>query len=252
MRIKRKRDNDFAAFRAVTWNVFYGTPLPKLRRVAKRLIKKGVTVFLIQEGSKPGLVDMLRDCGLHVYRHRPEFIVAWVPDRWERVEAHGVQLGSSYFFRPGSPRPVYAHAARVLLRERATGRLLDALSYHLPSHTQVKHAPARRFRTLTVAMEALGDMAARSAADAILFGGDDNVDERKRFGPWSFMLHRATGLRQVRAPKPTHKGGRRIDDFRTRGLWRGEGEVGDGGGDHKYHIHTFRWKKGPKRPSARR
>jgi hypothetical protein len=45
----------------------------------------------------------------------------------------------------------------------------------------------------------------------------------------------------VQAPTGTIGPGRRIDDFRVRGLTPGEGYTGQGGGDHKFFVSSFAW-----------
>lgn len=232
---------------AATWNVYHGTPLDDLAAVLKELLADGVTLFLIQEGSQPGIQRMLRDHGLHAFRRHREFVIAWDPDEWVLVDRGAPALAETPFYRKRGSKPVITSAASAILSDRQ-GRTLTALTYHTPAHVQVpEHArPERRVQALREAMETLSELADAAETRAVLFGGDDNVDENgawRKF--WLFMRRKATGLRLVRAPKPTighPTKGRRIDDFRTRGLKVRRGYVRPGGGDHRVHVRKFEWR----------
>lgn len=234
-------------FKAATWNVYHGTPLDDLAPVLEKLLADGVTLFLIQEGSQAGLPRMLRDHGLRAFRRSREFVIAWDPKEWVLVDRSAPDLAETPFYRRGGAKPVILGSAAAILSDRQ-GRTLTALTYHTPAHVQVpEHArPERRVQALREAMTTLADLADAAHTRAVLFGGDDNVDENgawRKF--WAFMRTKATGLRLVRAPKPTigHPSkGRRIDDFRVRGLRVRRGTVRPGGGDHRVHVRTFQWR----------
>jgi hypothetical protein len=229
------------SFKAVTWNVYHGTPVSELEVILRQLIKDGVSLFLLQEVTRPDVVDMLRRNGLGVFRHGPEFVVAWKPVIWRKRKTRGVRLSQATFFRPATKKQIALEAAEAVLVDRAA-RKLTALSYHLPSDVQNANAPAPRMTVLRQAMKTMTIRARHALSRAVLYGGDDNVDEGHGYGKWHFMRQPVTGLRLTKAPRPTH-GNRRIDDFRSRGLIPGSGHVLDGGGDHKIHVRTFTWRK---------
>ncbi|WP_166140836.1 hypothetical protein [Nocardioides ochotonae] len=221
----------------MTWNVQHGTPLDTIERILIDLLRDGVSVFLIQEATAPGLCAMLRRHGLGVAFEAPEFVVAWRRDEWTAVAKRGHVLSPTPYGRNRRSRAVSA-----ILCDRQ-GRTLEALCYHTPS--QVQNVNPRtdrpnRVKAVRESMATLKTIADKSHTRAVLFGGDDNVDERHGRG-WDFMLAAATGLRQLVAPAGTH-GTRKIDDFRVRGLVPvGAGSVRPGGGDHRAHVRRFRW-----------
>lgn len=231
------------AFKAVTWNVYHGTPVRQLVPILEKDIEDGTSIWLIQEADAE-LAKAMRDRNLRVYR-RGQYLVAWSP-RWTSRSRSRIDLATTAYYRPGGRVPVDTQGVAVVLVDR-DGRSLEALSYHLPPSVQRRRPVVRRFRALKESMRTLGrrsrKMMRSGAVDAILYGGDDNVDETGA-KLWDFMRRAATGLRQVKAPAPTHghkTKGRRIDDFRVRGLKPGRGSVGPGGGDHRRHRRTFRW-----------
>lgn len=243
-------------FKAATWNVFHGTPPSELRPILQWLLRSGVSIILGQEMQEPKVRELLRDEGLRVAFNPRQYVVAWDPDVWDRVSpGEAVRLGRTAYYAKGGDHEQYSDAVRVILRHRATGLTLDALSYHTPAHVQYPEAarPPRRFQALRESMATMGRLARQGRGDAVLYGGDDNVDEFQGFGAggtvWRFMLRAATGLRQVRAPEPTHghpDRGRRIDDFRTRRLRPGPGQVRPGGGDHRVHVREFTFRRRPR------
>lgn len=230
-------------FTACTWNVCRTTELPTLEPVLEMLLAKhSVSLFLLQEATQPGLVSMLRRHFLATFRY-DQYVVAWDTEHWTRVNQAAVRLSQTPWFGHGGHVPRFSDSAAAILADRS-GRTLTALSYHTPPHVQVAPSkrPQRRVEALQESMASLQLLAARSNTDACLFGGDDNVDERRAFSSfWDFMRERSTGLRQVRAPRPTHGSKRKIDDFRVTGLTPRAGEVVPGGGDHRVHIRTFLW-----------
>lgn len=232
-------------FLAATWNTAGGTgkdapTANELDPVVRQLERRGVSVALLQELTAPGVLSMFRARGWRIHRHRPQYGIAWRPELWTAVRPpDGVQLADTRV-RRASGSTFTVEAARGVLCDR-DGRSLTALSYHTPSAVQRAHPAPGRIRALREAMHTLHELEAAAQSRACLFGGDDNVDERLHYGPWRFMLQRATGLELVQAPGPTHAGGRRIDDFRTRGLHAGHGETLDGAGDHRVHVRAFGW-----------
>jgi len=232
-----------ADFTAATWNVYHGSPVASLRPVLRQLRSDGVSLLLMQEVSNPDVRAMLHDEDLHVAFAPRQYVVAYDPGVWERegnVEA--VRLGSTrWFSTTGAPQ--WSEAVRVILRHKPSGLTLDALSYHTPAGVQ-RGGPAidsvpRRIAVLRESMATLTRLANEGRADAVLYGGDDNVDERHGSG-WDFMLEPATGLRQVTAPEGTH-GSRKIDDFRVRGLTALAGRVVENVSDHDIHVRAFRF-----------
>lgn len=243
-------------FQAVTWNVYHGTARNELEPLIKDELKAGTTLFYFQEGSQPWFGQMLKELGLQFVFHPRQYWIAWVPldglirDGWRLKPgtAEGVRLGETPYYRKGGDNRQWSEAVACILVD-ARGRTLDALSYHTPASVQKGGRPSkvvRRVRALRESMVTMGRRARRTSADASLYAGDDNVDEARGGRVWRFMRRAATGLRQVRAPRPTHgheRHGRHIDDFRCRRLRpvRGSGRVLEGGGDHRRFRKQFRW-----------
>lgn len=229
-------------FTAATWNVYHGTAPAKLRPILRDLRDRGVSLLLLQEVSNADVRAMFVDEGWGLYFHPGQYAIAWLREPWVPIVTTGARLSSTAYWRRGGGSEQYSEAAMGIMCDRA-GRTLTAMSYHTPAHVQVRVAPARRVTALRESAAAWRDLAAKAETRAVLFGGDDNVDEN---GPaWDFLLQRATGLRQVKAPAPTHghrTRGRRIDDFRVRGLRPGAGEVLPGGGDHRVHLREWSWR----------
>lgn len=231
------------AFKAVTWNVEYTTPARELEPIVDRLIRDGVSIFLIQELTQFQVRHMLRNPGLHLAWVAPRYGIAWT-DRWHVLERSNPRMSEAIYTRRGGAK-VVTRAAMARLQDGHDGPILDALSYQLPSSVQRAHPLPGRLEVTREAMGTLRELKRASSttgADGGLFGGDDNVDERLRHGPWGFMLEKATGLKLTRPPTPTHAGGRKLDDFRTWGLTVGHGWTNPGGGDHRLHGRVFKWK----------
>lgn len=227
-------------FKAATWNVFHGSKPEDLEPTLKRLLADGVSLFLFQEVSDPAVRRMLRDNGLEVAFAPRQYAIAWDPEVWVGIDSDDVVLSEqTYWTKGGHPMP--SRAATAILSDRL-GRTLTALSYHTPAGVQTKNPPKRRLAALRDSMETLTRLADEAETRAILFGGDDNVDEWR--GPWQkrfrFMRRGPMELLQIRAPKGTF-GKRKIDDFRVRGLKPLGGEVVKNASDHKVHVRTFRW-----------
>lgn len=227
-------------FTAATWNVYHGTSMETLRPILKGLRNKGVSLFLIQEGQNPGLRMLLAKHGLVAVRGGFECIVAYDPEVWELRKARVVRLSPTTYFRKSGRAVPFMESPLVVLEHRATGKRIKALSYHTPSAVQRGGRPNRkvkaRLRVTENAMRLFKRLSGRSRK-ALLFGGDDNWDERH--GRWPVMSRRFTGLRVVQAPDATH-GKRRIDDFRIKGLKLGRSKWTErGGGDHRVHVRSF-------------
>lgn len=224
-------------FSAATWNVFHGTPVRELEPILDQLVEH-VGLFMFQECSQEGFTDMLEAAGLE-YSHQGQWCVAWWPEWHHVASGHRVLSDVRYFTTEG--HPMRSEAQWAILADDA-GRTVTALSYHLPSHVQVATPPARRMEALKGSMATLEQLGAQAKTTAVVFAGDDNVDETHQPRLWDFMRFRATGLRLVMAPTPTHAGGRRIDDFRVRGAVHvGKGSTRAGGGDHRVHVRGFHW-----------
>ena len=102
-----------------------------------------------------------------------------------------------------------------------------------------QHAP-RRVAVVRESMRVLAARAKASDADALLYGGDDNIDEDRGSG-WGFMRRWATGLRLVRPPGVTH-GSRTIDNFRVKGLKPLRLRTIPTPGDHRAVVGEFRFR----------
>ncbi|MEO1961294.1 MAG: hypothetical protein ABGW82_10040 [Paracoccus sp. (in: a-proteobacteria)] len=232
-------------FKAATWNMGGGeNPGPtddQAARVIKAVAKTGTSLFLTQESQD--LADRLaiRDLGFRVHRAGPDSMVAWDPQTWTPLAKMEVVLNpSTPFFRVGKTTPVFIHMPEVVLGDKE-GRTIRVGSYHTPSSVQEDNAPARRRAALEEAMTVLSARGTGSLTDAVLFGGDDNVDETGAYGPWDFMGWGATGLALHQAPRNT-LGRRKVDDFRSRGLnARGRGQVIDGPTHHNAYVQKFVW-----------
>ena len=232
-------------FRAVTWNVYYGTPVTELRPILRRLLADGVSVFLMQEMSNPDARRMLEQEGLDYHYVSYQWVVAWDPDVWSARDTWGKRLSPTSFVREDGRGPIYVDSALAHLEDRA-GRTLEVMSYHLPPNVQVTHPQPERLQIHREAAASWRRLVGLSTADAMLYGGDDNVDENNGYlsgtSFWDYMRRSYTGLRQVVAPTGTISRYRRIDDFRTRGLLPGTGYTGNGGGDHKFFVSDFTWR----------
>lgn len=228
-------------FKAVTWNVYYGSTVKVLEPVLKRLLKAGVSMFLMQEAGGDDITNMLERNGLKTYVFG-QYRLAWDPKVWEAERTWYHELSDVVTHTTKGDAQVPLGAAIGRFKQVATGAKLKALSYHLPPHTQNpewnKKTP-NRWTALHEGVLELVNVAWRSRTKHMLFGGDDNVDEAEgnKNGRWDFMLNTAP-LNLVRAPKPTH-GNRRIDDFRVTGLKSGKGRVFKGGGDHGAYVREF-------------
>ena len=235
------------SFKAVTWNVYAPTPATVLAPILRQQLKKGVSIFLMQEAGSADITKMLRDAGLKTYSHS-QWRIAWDPKVWTAVNRKALRLSQTSYYSKTVKHDVYSEAVEVILCD-ALGRSLDVISYHTPAHIQVSEAtrPANRYQAAVESFRTLAALAKASQCRAVLFGGDDNVDENHGVGSgtslWSAWLRPATGLIQVQAPAGTH-GKRKIDDFRIlpKTLVVGSGWVDFGGGDHRIHGREFTWK----------
>lgn len=237
--------DDTDVFKAVTWNVYYGTPVAELRPILRALRADGVSLFLMQEMSNPDARRMLEQEGLEVHYVGYQWVVAWDPAVWTASDLWAERLSPTSFTRLDGTGPIFADSAVGVLEDRA-GRTVQVMSYHLPPNVQVRRPEPNRLRIDREAAATWRRLVDASTADAVLFGGDDNVDEVNGYlsdgDYWDFLRRRATGLRQVQAPTGTTGPNRRIDDFRVRGLFPETGYTGDGGGDHKFFVSSFSWR----------
>lgn len=241
-----------APFVAATWNAAGGTSNPPslktYERILDGLVEKNVSVLALQETDDPDFLELVRRAGFHVNYVRPQYAIAFDPDRWQLLNEGPIDLAPHHLYnRVGGQKNAHTMAAWAYLLDRLDGsHELTTMSYHLPASVQVANKPknriaATRESAATWRRVVFNDDRFRES-DAFLFMGDDNIDERLNHGPWKFMRFKATGLRQVQAPKGTH-GNRKIDDMRIRGLVPGHAEVLPGGGDHRIHLRHFSWKR---------
>jgi hypothetical protein len=208
-----------------------------------------VSLFLIQEGTNPEMPAMLGRAGLAAVQYPdPDAIqctVAYDPNLWVEPARTRVELSPTVFARGNGKDAPKCVSPEVILCDRL-GRTLTALSYHLPPHVQtgktVRWSVKRRVTVTREAMGTLRDRAKAAQTRAVLDGGDDNFDESRGF--WKVLLSKYTGLRLVQAPSATHAGGRKIDDFRVKGLVPGRGWVVPvpAPDDHKVHVREWSWK----------
>ena len=228
-------------FSSVVWNVYSGTPVRELEPVLRRLIREGVSMFLMNEAGGADITELLWKKGLETVVYK-QWRIAFDPETWELL-SHRAKKTSNAVVYSKRNGPVENFFVIARFRHKPTGKKMKAISYHTPSHVQRpewnREAP-NRWQVLNDAMALLKFMASRRMSRYVLAGGDDNVDERHGSARrWRFMLR--NGLRQIQAPRPT-KGQRKIDDFRIKGLEPvGNGYVGDGGGDHKFFVMRFRF-----------
>lgn len=250
-------------FTALTFNVYYGTDLERLLPTLREAKRRGVTLWHFQEAGSPGFRKLLREeLGLRSFLHPQQYLMAWDPSTWHGLDPrhgsadrYGVRLSDTAYYRVGGDHEQYTDAAVVELEHKPSELSLQAMSYHTPAHVQVQDKPPRRLIALREAAETWGALQREAidvrGLDAVLYAGDDNVDEHRGLGSavgyWDFMLKHATGLTQVTAPEGTHgRGDRRIDDFRQRGLRRvGDGFVLEHGNpsDHNAYGQTFMFRR---------
>jgi hypothetical protein len=237
------------SFKAVTWNPFNGTPRAPVEPILDAQLARGVSLVLGQEMQADFWEDLFKSRGLRVRKH-DQYVVAWSPDYWTGIVGGAVRLSDQAWASKGADRERYSEAAWQILCDDK-GRTIDALSYHGAPAVQRPEAtrPERRFQATVESFAYLGQRAHESETAAVLYGGDDNIDEfvgvGAESGLWSPMLAAATGLRQIQAPDPTHGKKRRIDDFRIRKGGRlkpGDGWTFDGGADHRGHGRELSWR----------
>lgn len=227
-----------------TWNVYHGTPVGVLRPLFRSQIERGVSLNFSQEAGGRDISLMFETEDWLTYladnkeNRNEQTRISWDPEVWVAVDLWTERLSPTPFFAKGSSIPRFTDMACGIFSDRK-GRTILAGSYHLAPHVQNSNPPPNRKRQSVEAFNTMARMAKNAKTHAVVFGGDDNIDERKGF-LWSVR----PVLRQVKAPKPTH-GKRKIDDFRLlRGgaLWVGDGWTMNGGGDHDIHGRKLGWK----------
>jgi hypothetical protein len=225
-------------FTAATWNVEYSSPVKTLRPILNHVLELNVSLLLVQEALQPEQRQMFLDAGLDYFWNPKSNLVVWKPDTWVPIDHRGVFLSEASWLRKGGGRN-RSNAAVSILSDKA-GRTLTTMSYHDPAHVQRAEPTQGRWDALVQGAKSKREVAKAAQTRACLFGGDDNVDEARGFGPWNFMLRGP--LTQIQAPRATHGAKRKIDDFRiSSGLRAGNGLVLPGGGDHRIHIRDFLW-----------
>lgn len=227
-------------FTAATWNVYHGTPAVKVGQTVARLRERGVSLLLLQEVQSKEVDAAIRVAGYKLARpNLQQYAIAYDPAAWAALtEPRLISLSPTEYKTHGG-RTIHVGAALLTLQHKRSGRRLTAMSYHLPPHVQVdpSNRPPRRIKALRQSMARMKQLAVNSE-NPCLFGGDDNVDERRAFA--AFFRFMTNGrLRQTQAPHPTHAGGRKIDDFRSIRLRVGKGSVLSTPSDHKAHIRQF-------------
>jgi hypothetical protein len=236
-------------FTAGTWNMGGGEgpdgpTFEQVQRVCNQMKNAGMSIGLFLEAQKDENVKHLHSLGYFTHQFGPESVVAWL-DPWVAARTWGMVLNEENpFFRKGGSKPIFCRMARVVLCN-PFGQSVDAGAYHTPSSVQEKVQPKNRILALREAADNWQEIGEDSLCDAVLLGGDDNVDEEGgAFGPWTFMTMAGTGLRQITAPRNT-LGKRKVDDFRVKGLKPiDEGLVIQGPTHHNAHLQTFRFTKG--------
>lgn len=254
--IKAYRQSEVHMFKAVTWNVYAGSKPDALEPHLIREMNIGVSLFFMQEAGARGITPMLERHGLETYVHG-QWRLAWDPEVWPRLlESGHARLSDAEFFSPHRKTWGPTECAMVTLEHRS-GKTLEALSYHTPSHVQVRGSDGKLTNRQKVTWQAhvrIGEIAKASKADGFLAAGDDNFDEDSGWlKPMALvreiLLGRKTGLLQLQAGQPTF-GKREIDDFRILrgGNLRPIGDpwVHEGGGEekpnHEQHGRKFGWK----------
>jgi hypothetical protein len=219
-----------------TWNVFAGTDVDVLEPILQAELAAGVSFFFMQEAGGKDIDRMLRRNGLCTFVH-DQFRLAWLPEVHEELHTRHRKTSNRTMDTAHGRKSNYVALGRF--RHKPSGRKWKAGSYHTPAHVQRvewnRGAP-NRWEITKDAFRLFARIAANALVPHVVFAGDDNVDERNAGdGPISRFDFLLKGpLRQVQAPEPTHGGGRKIDDFRLKGMVPvGKGFVRRGGGDHK-------------------
>lgn len=232
-------------FTAATWNVFHRTPIYKLRPIARELKEDGVDLILAQEADAD-VANMFKELGYRVAYLHPQFIIARSRDVFSALnEGHGITLSPTGFVgNHGGIR--HSEALVQRLQHKESGKKLKVMTYHTPAHVQVSRPEYRRVKAAVESAQKWGRIADKfedgAKVDALLFGGDDNVDETGNFmDRLRWFRDRYTGLHQIEAPTPTF-GKRRIDDFRIKGDIRARGGYTVAGAypdEHRVHVRNF-------------
>jgi hypothetical protein len=232
------------AFKAVTWNPYRETPINTLEPILAAQVKKGVSLFFMQEASGKDIHDLLKSYDIRAY-HNGQCLVG-IDHRWDAVNWGGLRLSKTPWFHDGgSKEPVYTDAVSSIICDNE-GQTVEVVSYHAAPHTQGPEWPQNRQDSTVETLHRLADRAEESKCKGFLAGCDLNWDVTKGYQN-AAMTNALREMRVIVPPRPTH-GPRRIDVFQTTrvrdgGLLvpKGNGWVFDGGGDHKGHGQAFEW-----------
>lgn len=249
-------------FRTAVWNMFGPTAIEKSAPALDDTIKWGVSLWIVCEAPGKDRDRLFRSRGLETVKfgqHR----IAWDPNRWTAESDWNARLSETHWFKRDRVTPAYSEAKFATLVDKVSTQVplkLEVGSYHMPAHIQYDESvrPKARYKAFVESLLFLAAQANESAADGVLYGGDDNWDED---GPNEdgggvqtedtepIMLGRATGLRQIQAGRPT-LGPREIDDYRILQFRRGGHvrptgavEIIDGRGAEtpRHQIHMREW-----------
>lgn len=246
-------------FKAVTWNVYSGTPTKILEPVLNDQLNRGVTKFFMQEAQGNDITSMLIGRGLLTVSDG-QFRFAWKPlntkgQGWTLLGYERVHLSDTPFFAKGENDPIYSDALVAVFVD-ADGRSICSVCAHTPPFVQQPDSAStlKRRQILFESFARLDQLEDEHRCTAFLAALDMNVDPDTGHGAgtniWDPIRPRATGLRIVQAPGPTHDR-RSIDNFlivpkRLGGLLRvvpRSGWVQDvpNPGDHHVHGEEFAW-----------
>lgn len=210
-------------FRVVTANVHHSTEADEAWAHIRDIEMFTPDIYLMQEVKPKQKLEKFftKKLGMGFAYETPEFAVAWNVDRFRLVRSRKVLMSPTEYW-------TLNYALVVLMVDIVTGNRVLFMTYHTPAHVEApKHKTwAKVTKAYREALAKMGRIVrSREKAgriDAYCFAGDDNDDPTKGYQPpddWGIGMNYP--LTEVLAPSPTHghvKKGRRIDDFRVRGL----------------------------------
>ena len=166
-----------------------------------------------EQPRRPGGCSRTRGWPYHYVGY--QWVVAWNPEVWTATDLQGVRLSSTSFTRVDGTGPVYVDSALATLEDGA-GRTVEVMSYHLPPNVQVANPEPARLRIDRQAAATWRRLVDASTTDAVLFGGDDNVDETNGYRADGELLGlpAPAGDRAPAGPGPTGTIGPRAPDRR--------------------------------------